>query len=154
MDGSKIPVVVSDTPFRTAYGPRERVRLDTGDESNVKQSFRDEVDVNEIVVRFRATGVLPEAANGPVPLYLDVSEMPSYQEALNHVSAVTAFFGGLPAETREVFGNDPAFFMDWIADPANQAEAERMNVAVASGVDAGGAPSGDPVPDEGTASVE
>lgn len=134
-----IPLVVSSTPFRTAYGPVAAVQLDTGEESNVKQSFKDEVDVNKIVVRFQNTGVLPDATRGVAPLFLDVSEMPSYQEALNHVRSVTEFFEALPAETREAFGNDPAFFMDFVSDPANVEEAAKYGVEAAGTV---GAPDG------------
>lgn len=126
MDGDKIPVVEPVGPFRAAYGPRARVGLDVSAETtgtNVKQSFRDEVDVNQIIVRFRTTGVLPQ---GTVqPLYLDVAEFPSYQEALERVRAGTEYFMSLPAEQREDFRNDPALFMDWVTNPANAEEAAK-----------------------------
>lgn len=130
MDNGPRPVT-KVLPFNSSYGPRERVRLDASAEThgtNVKQSFRDEVDVNNVVARFQATGVLPEGSPGREPLYLDVAEFPSYQEAMVRVREVESFFAGLPAEQREAFDNDPQAFADWATDPANYEAARSLGV--------------------------
>lgn len=130
MDNGPRPVVKA-LPFKSPYGPRERVRLDATAEShgtNVKQSFRDEVDVNNVVARFQATGVLPEGSPGREPLYLDVAEFPSYQEAMLRVREVESFFEGLPSDQREAFDNDPTKFADWATDPRNYEAAKELGV--------------------------
>lgn len=130
MDNGPLPVT-KGLPFKSAYGPRDRVRLDATAEThgtNVKQSFRDEVDVNNVVTRFQATGVLPQGSPGREPLYLDVAEFPTYQEAMNRVRDVEAFFQALPAETRELFENDATVFADWATDPRNVEEARQLGV--------------------------
>lgn len=144
MDGRSIPVVIEGLPFRTGYGPRDRLVKDATAEThgtNVKQSFKDEVDVNNVVARFERTGVLPEPRGGE-PLYLDVAEFPSYQEAMARVREVESFFAGLPAETREAFDNDAVAFADWAMDEKNLEAAKQLGVQpvetpVASSVDDG-----------------
>lgn len=130
--------------FQTAYGPRHRVVHDFSAEThgtNVKQSFKDEVDVNNVVVRFKATGVLPGGKEEP--RYLDVSEMPSYREAMQRLRDVDSFFAALPAKVRDEFDNDPAAFLEFVSDPANAEEAERYGVA--DSTPDSGAPVGAPV---------
>lgn len=140
MNGDAIPVVMNDLPFRTAYGPKLRVRLDASEETHgtlVKQSFAEEVDVNRIVERFQTTGVLP-GAEAPA-VFADVSEMPSYHESLTRVRQVEAFFATLDAETREAYGNDPGRWLE-----AYQEEADADSAA-----GRGSGDSSDGVRDEG-----
>lgn len=135
--------------FRTAYGPPVRVAVDCSAEthgSNVKQSFKDEVNVNNIVVRFKATGILPGGAETAPPQYLDVSEMPSYREAMQRIREVDSFFAGLSAEQRARFGNDPAAFLEYVTDPANAAEAAELGVEDSTPV-VEAPPVGEPAPD-------
>lgn len=113
--------------FRTAYGPRlDTVVVDATMPGPTKLSMQDECDVNRIVERFRATGLVSHLAKG-APAYLDVSEVRDYREALEHVRAVGEFFSQLPAPVRAEFHNDAAAFLDFVTDPANaDAVAERF----------------------------
>lgn len=110
--------------FRTPYdGQRYRVVADIRGDSLTKQSMKDEVDINRIVERFRSSGMVNHLAKGQ-PAYLDVSEFTDYRSALEHVRAVGAFFGGLPADVRARFANDPALYLDYVTDPANAEAVE------------------------------
>lgn len=123
--------VTKALPFRSAYGPEFRVRLDATAEThgtNVKQSFRDEVDVNNVIMRFQATGVMPEGSRGREPLYLDVAEFPSYHDAMNYVRNAESFFAELPASVREQFDNDATVFLDWAIAPGNYEAAMELGV--------------------------
>lgn len=116
--------------FATPYGPRHPVVVDATGPSLTKVSMQDECDVNRIVERFRATGLVTHLASGS-PAFLDVSEVSDYRAAIDQVRAVGVFFDGLPAPLRSEFGNDPAAFMDFVADPANAREVdERFGGAV------------------------
>jgi phage internal scaffolding protein len=75
-----------------------------------KDSFKDECDINVIMVRYARTGVLPE--NYRQPQYADVSEIPSYMEALEVVRQAEDAFYALPAQARLECANDPAVFID------------------------------------------
>lgn len=76
-----------------------------------KQAFKDECDINNILKRYKTTGMLSHLARGE-PVFLDVSEMPDFRSALEHVKGTQKFFEGLSAEVRSHFKNDAAVFMD------------------------------------------
>lgn len=113
--------------FRSAYDEVPRVHPEISDESRAKQSMKDECDINQIVDRFRQTGLVSHLAQGH-PRYLDVSEMGDYREALDQVTRVSDFFMGLPADLRSRFDNDPAAFIDFMSDPANADEIAALGL--------------------------
>lgn len=103
-----------------AYRPPPQVLLGPFDlKREAVQSERDQADVNKIVQRFATTGVLPPGS-GP-GMYADVSRMSDYREALEMVREADRTFMTLPAGTRAKFNNDPAEFLDFVAN-ADEAE--------------------------------
>ncbi|WNK13638.1 MAG: internal scaffolding protein [Microvirus sp.] len=79
--------------IRSAYGsrrikvePHYRVASIVDGPSPVDQSARDECDINNIILRYKTTGVMPVRLNNREPEFLDVSEVPDLQSALNLVS--------------------------------------------------------------------
>lgn len=127
--------MTSNTPFfRTGYNyDVDKASHDAGDYNDeislTKQSFRDEVDINEIVRRFGLTGQLPGADNR-VPEYGDFVDIPDYQTALNAVIEAESAFMALPALVRKRFANSPQALLDFVADPGNYDEALRLGLAV------------------------
>lgn len=107
-------------PF--AHGKRLRTQQGPFEETLTKQSMAEQVDVNNIVARFRQTGLIEHLAKGS-PRYLDVSEVGDYRSALEQVQTVGEFFAGLPAPIRAEFGNDPAQLLDAVYDPT---QTERL----------------------------
>lgn len=96
------------------------------DVSRTKQSFRDEVDINQIVAKARQGQVIAHVARG-VPTYADVSEVGDYKGALDMVRNADAFFQRLPAKVRAEFGNDPAEFLDAMEGPG-RAKLEELGL--------------------------
>ncbi|AXH76072.1 MAG: DNA pilot protein [Microviridae sp.] len=111
---------------RDAYGPRYRYCTFTPGESRTKQSFREESDINNVMARYRKTGILPETRDR-VAQYLDVSEA-DYLEAQLVVAGASSMFHGLPAEVRFRFHNNPSEFLAFMNQPENLDEAVRMGV--------------------------
>lgn len=105
----------------SAYNPPPKVKLDTGTETPTRQSEKDACDVNQIVMRFERTGLLPQDRRAA--LYMDVSDVGDYRTALERVRAADTLFSQLPAKVRAEFGNDAAAFLDFCSDPGNR---ERM----------------------------
>lgn len=101
--------------FKTQYSPRERVFAAVGEGEVTKQSFKAECDVNNIVRRYRQSG-MPLPSN-PGAIYGDVSAVGSFQEALATVERGEEMFMSLPASVRKAFDNDPAAFLDALHDP-------------------------------------
>lgn len=92
-------------------------------ESVAKQSFRDEVDINQIVARARAGQAVAHVARG-TPMYMDVSEVGDYKGALDMIRNADAFFQALPAKVRAEFANDPALFLDEVDTVEGRAKLE------------------------------
>lgn len=84
-------------------------------------------DINNIVAKYHKTGVLPNTNVQGV--FADVSDMPTYQDALQIVINAENQFMALDANTRRKFDNDPAKFLDFVDDPRNGPDLVKMGLA-------------------------
>lgn len=113
--------------IRTAYMPADRSTDLHFDEdvlpSMTQQQFADECDVNRIV---RSNAFIP--ADPAQMRFADVSEVMGYEDALMLVKKAQESFSVLPAELRARFDNDPSNFVDFLADPANEQEAQELGL--------------------------
>lgn len=97
------------------------------EKSMTRQSELESSDINNIVDRYLVTGVLPLEAGDP--LFADVSTVGSYQEVMQRMKDGEALLLSQPPKVRERFGNDPAAFLDFMADlPKNRPEAEELGL--------------------------
>lgn len=85
--------------------------------SMTQQQFKDEADINNILERYRATGVLNQVQGFQ---FGDFSDTPSYQEILNRVMDAQDRFDSLPSNIRRHFDNDPAQFMSFVENPSEE----------------------------------
>jgi len=116
---------MSKTFIRTAYNDPY---VDTGvkfvdidgvpEKSLTVQSEVEECDINVIVDRYTKSGLLPVMNQSPV--YGDVTDAASYQEAMNIVIEAEKAFNSLPAKYRKEFENNPAQFLDFMNNPENE----------------------------------
>jgi len=106
---------------------RDRVSLKFPFPGRTKQSFRDECDINKIMLKWVATGQLP-ATNLGTPRYGDFTNSGDYQDACNGVIAANEAFARLPAKTRDRMNNSPARLLEFLADPDNKEEAENLGL--------------------------
>ena len=81
--------------------------------SLTKQSFRTEVDINQIIKRYDRDGIIAtvETAAGH---FIDTTGIPSYREALDTMLQIEGEFAQLPARVRAEYDNDPALWADMI----------------------------------------
>jgi phage internal scaffolding protein len=147
-------------PFnRSAYNyDTDVVSVETGldccDPSLTQQHMAEDADINELVRRFGLTGKFPESHR--VPQYGDFVGISDYRAALAAIDEADDQFFGLPADLRSRFDNDPARYMDFATNPANQEEiyalglAERPRGAPIPSTDAPQAPKVDPGSTSGT----
>lgn len=98
--------------------------------SMTRQSEMAGCDIHNILKQFSQRGfeelVRENAARGQ---YLDLTELPDYQDALDIVIRADNAFAALPSQIRDRFANDPARFIQFLSDPANQDEAIRLGLA-------------------------
>jgi phage internal scaffolding protein len=118
---------MSKTVPVTEVPKRRRVQVVFTEPSMTKQSLMAECDINRIVERSRASGVVSHLTSKP-PMYADVSNVPDYHTALAIVDRANEALASLPAKVRERFGNNAAGLMQFLGDPANRAEAESLGL--------------------------
>ncbi len=126
------------------FRAEDRPVLDTGTEGGAKQSFKGECDINNIMKKYVNSGMVTHVSENR-GRFADVSEVSSYQEAIQMVRDTHKFFLGLTPDVRAVFDHDPAVFLDFIGDPANEAEIRRLGLEDI--IESEAAPAPEPVPE-------
>lgn len=117
-------------PKKTAFGVNKDGEI-IEQVSMTKQEFMADCDIHNILAEFKVTGQIKHlAANAAAGVYADLSNLPDYQTALNTVAAGEAAFASLPSKLRARFENDPAQFLAFLEDPANQDEIIALGLAV------------------------
>lgn len=104
--------------YGSMYVEHMSVEADIGGPTMTRQEYRDECDVNVLMRKYEATGVVPPV-NGATPQYLDVSDVPDLARALDIVDRATSAFMALPASVRREFDNDPVKFVAFAESPDN-----------------------------------
>lgn len=98
--------------------------------SMTKQSEAEACDINNIMKRYQATGLLPDLIERQ-PMYGDFSTVQTFHEAQGIVAQAREQFEALPAEMRDRFQNDPAKFLEFVENPKNEDELVKMGLATA-----------------------
>lgn len=113
---------------RHIYTPRDRAETcwTSNQPSKTRQGFKDECDINVIMARYQATGVI-DFVTQHAPQYADVSGV-DFQQAAETVAKARSMFADLPADLRARFSNDPGQFLSFINDDKNRAEAETLGL--------------------------
>lgn len=86
--------------------------------SLTRQEFADEADINNLMAKYEKTGILP-TVNFKNPAFLDVSDVPDFQTALDFVAKAETAFMSLPARVRASFDNSAAQFINYAENPEN-----------------------------------
>lgn len=92
-----------------------------------QQHFKDQQDINRIVKQYAKTGVASQTTRMPLPE--DFVGITDYHTAMNAIKAGDEAFDSLPSKIRERFNNDPAEFVDFCLDEANNEEAAKLGLA-------------------------
>jgi len=94
-----------------------------------KQEFKDDVDINRIIARYRKTGQVTGQFRSPGSgANLDLSTSIDFKQAQNVLIRARNQFAGLSAEVRKRFDNDPANFLAFMEDPKNVEEAVKLKL--------------------------
>lgn len=113
--------------FATQYDEPKDVSLKCEDKSLTQQNFKDEVDINFLLEKFKVTGAVPAGVR--LPQYGDFSQVSDYRSALDAVNAARYSFMELPANIRDKFANDPQRFLEFCSDPENADKLIDMGLA-------------------------
>lgn len=107
-----------------------RVVFNTFGKSRVEQHHKQACDINNIVSKYRKTGLLPEREGRPH--YGDFTSGGDFQECMNMITEAEESFADLPSNLRKRFNNDPAALIDFMSDESNLDEAVKLGLVEAS----------------------
>ncbi len=96
---------------------RKRVCIDKMDPSKTDQSFKNEVNINNIIDRYKKTGLLPNFKER-IPLFGDENTTTLY-DAFQAVSNAQELFLELPVAIRKEMGHDPKNLESYLSNPEN-----------------------------------
>lgn len=96
-------------------------------ETKTKQCFAEECDINNIVNRFRRTGVLPPPPPDTLK-YGDISDLTNLQDAMIRAFDAEDMFMRIPAKIRARFENDVFQFLEFADNPSNRDEMVKMGL--------------------------
>jgi len=108
------------------YGHSQRSQTHITGESRTKVSAQAETDINNIMAKYIKTGHIGWHNSQP-PQY-GISDGQTFHEAMNIVIQAEENFSELPANIRKRFGNDPAEFLNFVADEKNHDEAIKLGM--------------------------
>jgi len=113
--------------FISAYTVNKvRTPLTFPAQGKTKQSFKDECDINNIMARYRRTGLL-EFVQANQARYMDCTGY-DYQAAQQTIAQANGLFQAMPAALRAQFDNDPAKFLTFCEDERNLPRLEEMGL--------------------------
>lgn len=117
--------------FRTAYDPHEpgKYAFAPVGESLTQQQFKDECNVNNIMAKYKKTGLLTHI-NRHQAQFGDFASIEDYQVSLHKLMQAQESFAQLPSEIRSKFLNDPANLIEFVSDPKNNEEAIKLGLKI------------------------
>jgi len=133
--------------FRSPYNySMDQVSESTGlacpEPTLTQQQFRDESEINNIMIQFGRGASLPESFKAPQ--YGDFTHVTDFQSALEAVRQAEASFMAMPAKLRATFNNDPQLLVEFLGDPANRQQAQDLGLLPADKPDVPAVPSQPP----------
>lgn len=116
----------SENQIHHKYSIKPKIQVHFSGQGRTKQSFKDECDINRIMARYQATGLLPQINEIP-PQYMDCT-MYDFQEHQNFIAGAFSTFHELPSKLRARFNNNPAEFFDFCSQDKNRPEMAEMGL--------------------------
>lgn len=116
--------------IRSRYALGDPVKgLEFVQPSLTQQQFKDECEIESLLRAHNLGQVMGILNNhGQQPLYADVTDVPDFHDAQNHVSRAREYFEGLPSDVRSRFNNSLAEFLTSLNDPGAREALTEMGV--------------------------
>lgn len=101
--------------------------------SLTQQQFKDECEIESLLKAHNLSQVMGIVNNhGQQPLYGDVSDIPDFHDAKNHLARATEYFEGLPSDVRSRFNNSLSEFLTTLNNPDAREALTEMGVLKAA----------------------
>lgn len=105
----------------------KRWQDENNEPSLTRQEFTKETDINRIVDKFTRTGRMPYDPDR-LGIYIDASELPDFKSQLEFVTHAKESFNNLDPQIRKRFENSPQKLLDFLKDPSNKEEGQRLGL--------------------------
>lgn len=136
----EIKTSISERTFISAYAPKLKIQTQFIGQGRTKQAHKAECDINNILARYRRTGIL-DFQQKHEPQYGDVTSI-DFQAAQFLIAKANGMFAAMPAALRARFDNEPAKFLAFVNDERNRNEAEDLGLLKAKPAEPEKAPEG------------
>ena len=116
--------------IRSRYALGDPVKgLEFFEPSLTQQQFKDECEIESLLKAHNLSQVMGIMNNhGQQPLFADVSDIPDFHDAQNHVARATEYFEGLSSDVRSRFNNSLSEFLTTLNDPGAREALTEMGV--------------------------
>lgn len=116
--------------IRSRYALGDPVKgLEFHEPSLTQQQFKDECEIESLLKAHNLGQVMGILNNhDQQPLYADVSDIPDFHDAQNHVARATEYFEGLSSDVRSRFNNSLAEFLTALNNPGAREALTEMGV--------------------------
>lgn len=95
--------------------------------SRTKQGPAAECEINKIMAKYHKTGLITHV-NTRTGVFMDCSNIGSYQECVERIQNANDAFYTLPATMRERFDNNPGKLIEFLQDSKNVDEAVKLGI--------------------------
>lgn len=102
------------------------IKLICPEETKAQQQYLEESKIKNMFKKYGMTGMM--SLNKIDPMFDDVSEISSYQEAQIKIAKANSQFEMLPAKIRAEFNNDPAQMLDFLQKSENKEKAIELGL--------------------------
>ncbi|AXL14605.1 internal scaffolding protein [Microviridae sp.] len=107
---------------------RRRVSLDfSNSESLTEQCHKDEVKIQNIMRKASREGIVRHVSKYQGQ-YMDMVSAPDFYEAQIQLANAQSMFETVPAQIRAEFDNDPGKYIDFMQNPENRENIEKMGL--------------------------
>ncbi len=108
-------------------GPYARVQITfPKSEGRTKQSFAEQCEINNIMARHQKTGALTHINQHQAQYGFATSN--DFTESMRIVKTAQDMFNALPSNIRTRCGNDPGNFLEFVQDPENIEEMQKLGL--------------------------
>lgn len=111
-------------------GKRKRVATYNSEPTRTQQQYKDQVNINNIMDRYKKTGTIAHIRNAASGTYMDLTEIPDLQGSLMQIKKAELAFLEIPAQVRLKFNNDPSQLITYLKDSKNHDEAIQLGLMV------------------------
>lgn len=105
----------------------KRVRIFNEDPSLTAQEYGPDTDINNIMAKYKKTGVINHLRTKEAS-YADMSEVSDLLGASIKMQEAKEKFAQLPSEVRKKFADNPQNMIDYLGDPNNLEDAEKLGL--------------------------